>query len=799
MPAEVEYFGIRHHGPGSARRLLESLDSLQPAEVLVEGPVDLSHLMPLLADRDMVPPVALLAYPSGEPERSVFWPFSVFSPEYQAIVWAVSRQVPCRFIDLPVHWRFQDDGLVTTVANGEPAGSAQGDADEQQRTAEVSGHEGGTQHVSPPVPADDDGDDDDAAASTGRPPLGPGGKEVPASPLDSIERDPIGALAFAAGYEDGESWWQHVIEENPEPGPIFLAVADAMRALREDVPPPQREEAAREAHMRLEIAKSRKAAAGPVAVVCGAWHVPALMGKHSAKDDKALLKGVAKRKISATWTPWTAPRLAISSGYGAGVAAPGWNRHLWETPQAEQCTRWVARTARCLREKGHGVSTASLIETERLAMSLAAIRGRPRPGFEELVDATVSCLCFGNPRLWQSISTDLLIGSEVGSIPDDVPLAPLLEDLQRQQKAARLKPEALDRELSVDLRTDSGLLRSTLLHRLNALDVPWGKLDDPGRSRGTFRERWVLSWEPEYAVALVENLVYGASIAQAAAGRIVARLESARGLGALSQLVFEALTAQLPAAAARVSQALEARAGQATDGLEMLSALPPIADVLRYGRARQVDMGQMAVLFERIAIQAAINLHHTARGLDDEAAEALRSAIHAADRAIQLTESSASESWVEALQAVVADDGATPLVAGQSARLLYEAEHLDSEEAVRLLDRKLSPGTSTAAAAGFFEGFLDGAGSRLIHDAALRGCVSDWLLSLEEDEFVESLPLFRRVFSNMDKMERRRLLDAALGREAEQAGFELATQADELWEPHMQRVVNLLAGRKSDG
>ena len=91
----------------------------------------------------------------------------------------------------------------------------------------------------------------------------------------------------------------------------------------------------------------------------------------------------------------------------------------------------------------------------------------------------------------------------------------------------RLKPEALERDLAVDLRSESGLDRSTLLHRLMLLGVPWGKLTDAGRSRGTFRERWVLRWEPEFAVSLVENLVHGATIAQAAAGRLRSELEKA--------------------------------------------------------------------------------------------------------------------------------------------------------------------------------------------------------------------------------------------------------------------------------
>ncbi len=341
--------------------------------------------------------------------------------------------------------------------------------------------------------------------------------------------------------------------------------------------------------------------------------------------------------------------------------------------------------------KGHVVSTATLIEAERLAVSLAAIRARPQAGFDELIDATIACICFGNRMVWESVAEELLVGSDVGSIPEGVPLAPLLEDLQRQQKAARLKPEALERELMVDLRSDSGLFRSTLLHRLVALGVPWGKLDDPGRSRGTFRERWVLSWEPEYSVALVENLIYGATIEQAAAGKIVASLQGAKGLGELSNLVFEALTAQLPEAASKVSEALEHRAGQATDCIELLSALPPIADVLRYGKAREVDTGQMATLFDRITVLASLGLHHAARGLDDEAANQLRELIQTADRSIRLVDSLSLETWIQALESVVDDDQSAPLVAGQSARLLYEGDLLQPVEAVNLLARRLSP------------------------------------------------------------------------------------------------------------
>ncbi len=76
MAAEVSLFGIRHHGPGSARRLVEALDALRPATVLIEGPADASHLLPMLADPAMATPVALLTYAEDDPARASFFPFA---------------------------------------------------------------------------------------------------------------------------------------------------------------------------------------------------------------------------------------------------------------------------------------------------------------------------------------------------------------------------------------------------------------------------------------------------------------------------------------------------------------------------------------------------------------------------------------------------------------------------------------------------------------------------------------------------------------------------------------------------
>src|SRR5712691_10740385 len=81
-------YGVRHHGPGSARSLRAALEEQRPDVVLIEGPPEADGLVALAADPEMRPPVALLGYVPGEPKTAAFWPFAVFSPEWQAIGYA---------------------------------------------------------------------------------------------------------------------------------------------------------------------------------------------------------------------------------------------------------------------------------------------------------------------------------------------------------------------------------------------------------------------------------------------------------------------------------------------------------------------------------------------------------------------------------------------------------------------------------------------------------------------------------------------------------------------------------------
>lgn len=739
----LHLLGIRHHGPGSARAVLVALEACDPAAVLIEGPPDADDIISFAAAPEMRPPLALLVHVRDDPKRASFFPYAVFSPEWQAILWALARGRTVRFIDLPMANRLAERPDAEAAENRERPGDS-GSAEEEQD------------------PANEESGDGEAKES------GDG---------DRIRHDPLGWLAAAAGYEDGETWWNAVVEQGAHGAGIFAAIEAAMTALRERHEPQMHLSAAealherrREAHMRLAVAAALGATEGAVAVVCGAWHVPALRRRVPLKDDRALLKGLPAMKVTATWVPWTETRLAVNSGYGAGVVSPGWYAHLWdelETPAPDAggiaasafAARWQARVAGLLRRAGRPASTATVIEAARLALSLAALRGLALPGLAEMREASLATLCEGETVPFRLIEDKLVIGDAIGSIDEGVPQMPLAADLARWRRKLKLEDTDSDKPMPLDLRSDAGLAKSQLLHRLALISVPWG-LQEARGSRGTFREYWHLQWNPEFSVRLVEALVWGTTIEQAAANAAVAHAEQSPSLGGVSAIVRGCLDAGLAAAAERAIALLQERSAATGDVASLAAAVPPLADVVRYGTARAMPLEALRLLVTSLTGAVCAGLVHACRNLQSEPAEELRTTLGSLDAALMLIEDEALiDAWRRAVTRVADDPQAHALLRGQGTRVLYDRGVLAAEAAARHLSRALSPAVLVAEAGDWLDGFLGNSAHLLLHDHALRGILDVWLTGVGEEEFTGLLPVLRRAFASFDRAERRRLLD----------------------------------------
>jgi chemotaxis protein histidine kinase CheA len=798
----VHYFGIRHHGPGCARSLLRAFDALQPDCVLVEGPPDAEGVLAALLSEHMQPPVALLSYCPDEPQRAVYHPFAVFSPEWQALRWALLKQVPVSFIDLPVMHQMALDKAQEAV-EAEEAARQEAEAEkeaEAQQALQAQATPGAETDAPDSAEAIETSSAIDNAAETADEAgiaLLPDAHKPQDPP--AYRTDPLNWLAQAAGHADGESWWNHTVEERGDGEELFVAIAEAMTALRADLgeqaqerdPDDARRELLREAHMRQRIRDAIKKGHERIAVVCGAWHLGGLQAATKASADAALLKGLPKLKVQSTWVPWTYRHLTSASGYGAGIEAPGWYEHLWlcgqqadtaasaaaalaaapddagnasaarparppAAPPSLRTIGWLARIARLMRERDLDCSSAHLIETARLADTLAALRQRPQPGLEELHEATRTVLTLGDESVLHFIKDALLVGQKMGQVPPDVPTVPLQKDLEQQQKSLRLKAEAFERTLDLDLRQPNDLARSHLLHRLNLIGIPWGRLSRTGGSaRGTFHEIWSLQWQPEFIMKLIEASPWGHSLEAAATARSLDRAHKAANLGELSALVNQALLADLGEAVQAISRILENRAAVSGDTLQLLDALPPLANVFRYGNVRQTDTALVAHMLDSLILRAAIALPLACAALNDEAAQTLREKIIAAHGAIALRDADEqTQAWQRALRQVAASGQTHELLQGLAGRLLLDEHLWEPADAAQALSLHLSSGAEPLKAAAWLEGFLNRNALVLLHDAALWQLVNDWLCGLGEEHFIHILPLVRRTFSAFSASER---------------------------------------------
>lgn len=576
---------------------------------------------------------------------------------------------------------------------------------------------------------------------------------------DRAPIDPLRELAAAAGDPDPERWWDDVIEHRGDGEPAFDAVADAMRAAREGTITSRAEER-REAHMRRAIRRTIRAGHDDIAVVVGAWHVPALdVAAHTVAADTATLRKLAKVKTGIAWVPWTHRRLTSVSGYGAGVESPGWYAHVFEHPGVGGVGSFLVDSARLLRSRGLAASPDHLIAGTRLADSLAALRQRPRPGLDEVLDAADAVM--GGLHL---LRDELVVGDALGAVPENAPQVPLARDLARAQRSARLKPEAGARILEVDLRRPTGLRKSHLLHRLLALGVPWGVPEEGRGSSGTFRETWRLSWEPELSVRLIERAAYGTTIESAATCRLTEQANEAGSLAALVSILEGALLAELPAAVEPAVRQLSDRAATDPDVAHLMDALMPLASALRYGDVRGSDASSLRSVFDGLVVRIVAGVAPACASLGDDAARAMIERLAGVQMALAVLDHDArTATFPGVLAALAGGRRVHGLVRGRATRLLHDGGTWSTEEVQRRLSQALTPGTPPAAGAAFVEGFLAGAGTVLLHDAALLGVVDGWLASLTPDAFGDVVALLRRTFGSFEPAERRQLMRVAMG------------------------------------
>ncbi|MCG2613772.1 DUF5682 family protein [Terrimonas sp. NA20] len=719
----IHILGIRHHGPGSARNVKAFLEANKPDIVLVEGPPEADEILSMATDTELKPPVAILCYQPDAPQHSSFYPFADFSPEWQAILYAKRNNIHVRFMDLPVCNLFP----LRRPNPEEPSQDLSGKgSDTVNNVSEETTTEEEEQGIT-----------------------------------IQIKKDPVTYLAEAAGYDDGEKWWEHMFEHRIGNEEVFEAINEAMGTLRELLPEKEdRIEQAREAHMRKMIRQAEREMFQNIVVICGAWHAPALINMPSQKQDNDILKGLSKVKIDCTWIPWTYNRLSYTSGYGAGVFSPGWYEHVWQHPE-DDGTLWMAKVAKLFRQKQMDTSVAHVIEAVRLAESLASLRQLPKAGLDELNEATLSVLCNGESILLSLVNRELVISDRLGQVPDTIPKPPLQVDIEKTQKRLRLPATADWKDYTLDLRKENDLERSILLHRLRLLNINWGQAS-ASSGKGTFKEQWRLQWQPEFSIEIIEKGTYGNTTEEAAATFVEEQSAQATSLKVVCSLLEESIPAELPKAVEALIKQINTLAAASGDVIQLMEVVPGLVSVTRYGNVRKTDAELVSGIATSMITRICISLPAACTGIDDESATNLVGLLATLNDSVSLLQNEeVSRQWQQTLTTVAENNNTAAIIAGYATRLLADYKILEGEALVKAFYYAMSTASVPAAAAAWLEGFLKGSGTLLLLDNDIWNIVHQWIGQLEEESFTQVLPLLRRSVAEFTPAERRKLGEKA--------------------------------------
>lgn len=798
-------FGIRHLSPAGAWYVREYLDEADPELVLIEGPSDFTELIEDLGGSQVKPPVAVMAYTQELPVRTILYPFSVYSPEYQAILWAREHGCKCRFCDLPSDVFLGISGS-REMRRQQAAGMT---GETEGRISEKNGREPGEGFEEP-----------DESACGGL------GKEKRKTDMRAQEESVYDRLDRISEDQDHETFWERTIEHAADFEGYVRGAASFGQSLREltlaavtlsgrEKSEEQRLEDAenllREAYMRGEIKKAVEEGIPPekIVVITGAFHVAGILGTGAFQDEtedyvdwlkeegvvlsEKEQKRLPRLETRKTLMPYSYYRLSERSGYGSGNRAPAYYELLWKGlclgKPDYAANRYLTSLAVFQRKHGNMASSAQVIEAMRLARSLAELRGYGIPALKDLRDGAVTCMGHGNFSEIVLAAADTEIGTVIGSLPKGVSQTSIQTDFYRKLEELRLeryKSLTADR-LSLDLREKLtvksrksaflDLERSFFLHQLRVLHIRFATLEGSRQEKATWAENWTLQWTPEAEIQIVEAVLKGDTVEQAAGFELKTRIEENDSISSIAAVVEEACYCGIPKAMELAVSALQKSAVDAASITELADTAMSLSVVIRYGDIRKLDRTPLLPLLSQLFLRACLILAEECI-CDDQAAGNVGRAMNLLNDVVVNHEFLDEKRWIRVLSKIASRDDLNTRLSGLAAAVLLERGQMVSEELGREVERRLSRGVPAELGAGWFEGLSMKNHYALIARMTLWEKLSDYLDTLSEEEFKRALVFLRRAFADFSAEEKDRI--------AENMG--------EIWQMNPEQVSEVLNG-----
>lgn len=689
-------FGIRHHGPGSAKNVLRALDEYQPDCILIEGPIDAQKVIPLSAHKKIKLPLAILIYNPSNFDQAAFYPFAKFSPEWQAIQYGHKHKLNIQFIDLPqsINLLLPDENEYSTNIDI---------TDPLANLARLAGFEDSERWWD-----------------------------------FTFEYAESGMEIFALIEEMVTALRKEIIDQERETlireAHMRIQIRNALKKKYERIAvicgawhvPTLND-------LSLFSLKHDKALLkGLPKIKTQATWIPwtyerlARSGGYAAGVDSPAWYELIFNSKSDSATRWLskAARLLRKNGLDASTA---------NVVEAVSLAKHLA----AMRD----ISLPGLNELKEAALSTLC------DGKEIKYELIESKLVIGNK-----------VGRLPKNVPT-VPLEKDVQQQIKKARLTKFYNSSEATTKKLDLRKPIGLLGSKLLHRLSILDIPFGKARKGSKfATGSFSESWKLKWKPEYSIRIIEASMWGNDIEEATRNYIVNTVREQKLLEPLAELLEQVLKADVPLALASLLQQISQLAVIESDTDQLMSLVPNLIDAMRYGSSRKLDIAQIDRILQNVLPRIMIGLPSACIGINEEQANNLFEKIQRLNHSIfVIKDSNYIQSWYQVLIRIAEHPGSQIMINAQVHRILFERKIYDNEKISQRMHFHLSTGASTMDQAMWIEGFLYGSAMVLIHHFPFWKIVDEWLEGVSEQQFMEMVPVLRRTFSEFSPSEKKKL------------------------------------------
>ncbi|MBR2563624.1 MAG: hypothetical protein IKE29_03280 [Paenibacillus sp.] len=534
------YFPIRHHSPACAHHLQRVIGEYKPDLILIEGPESGNSLIAVLTDEKTLPPVSLYyTYEDDHGREACYYPMLRYSPEYVALKEAQRLEIPAQFIDL--------DYRHVSRRAGSPAEQEQKEISIQDETL-------------------------------------------------LADSEFISRLCQKTNCRSFDELWEKVFEIGGLEKTTSEFVQDVFTycTLSRMCYTQERLIASgdllREAHMARRI-KEAEEQYQRVLVITGGFHTYGLVTSAGQEVEREKEKSPPQVKADSgeaqqqmypmVYTFAEADRL---NGYASGMPYVNFYDQIWDqlvrsakSPYRVTTLNVISRLMRKLRDREEHVSTSDAIEAYSMIQGLAELRGKQEGGVYELMDAALSSLVKGE----LTIATDkplqelqlLLTGDAIGSVAPHAFHIPIVEDFKSRCTEFKLQIRTTGQHKKVlDLYAKPEHRLISQLFQCISYLVPEFAKRQAGpdwvaqRDMNLVRETWEYMYSSRIEARLIENSLYGGTLATAATRKMEEQMQDIpdHHSGDLAQLMLQALLMGLQETALHLYA--KVRAALRTDG-----------------------------------------------------------------------------------------------------------------------------------------------------------------------------------------------------------------------------------------